>query len=51
MYLYQMELRVIHQGEVIHTLVLADRLIHGGRSASNHLVCAFGDVSGHPILG
>lgn len=42
-----MELRVIHQGEVIHTLAVADRPIHVGRSASNDLVFALIDVSGH----
>ena len=32
---------------MIHTLVLADQPIHVGRSASNDLVFALGDVSGH----
>lgn len=42
-----MEVRVIMQGEVIHTRVLGDRALHLGRSSANDLVLTWTDVSGH----
>ena len=45
-----MEVHVVHQGEIIHRVVLGEQPLTIGRSRRNEIVLPYKDVSGHHAI-